>query len=147
MEILKEGKVKIIKGSKIFEDERGKIANYELSEPINWLGLITTKAKCLRGNHYHPFQEQKVLLISGSYVGVYKDINNPDSEVECQLIQAGDIEVISPNVVHTMVFLEDSIIVNLVKGEREHENFGKHTIPYELVKENEVEKYISKYKK
>jgi len=146
MEILKEGKVKIIKGSKDFEDERGKISNYELAEPINWLGLITSKAGCIRGNHYHPIQEQKVLLISGSYIGVYKDINNPNNKIEFQLIQAGDIESILPNIAHAMVFVEDSVFINLVKGEREHENFGKHTIPYEVVKLDEVEKYILKYK-
>ena len=35
-----------------------------------------------------------------------------------------------------MVFLEDSVFLNLVRGEREHENYGvTHTIPYELVNE------------
>lgn len=145
MNILKEGKVRIIKGSKEYEDERGKISNYELTEPVNWLGLITSKAKCIRGNHYHPLQEQKVLLITGSYVGVYKDINT--GEVEEQLIKASDIEIIKPNIAHVMIFIESSVFINLVKGEREHENFGKHTIPYEVVNAEEVEKYILKYKK
>lgn len=146
MNILKEGKVKIIKGSKDFEDDRGKISNYELTEPVNWLGLISSKAGCIRGNHYHPVQEQKVLLISGSYIGVYKDINETDGKTEEQLIKAGDVEIISPNIAHTMIFLEDSVFINLVKGEREHKNFGKHTIRFEVVGPNKVNDYISKYK-
>ena len=33
-----------------------------------------------------------------------------------------------------MVFLEDSVFLNLVNGEREHENYGMtHTLKYELV--------------
>lgn len=146
MGILNEGKVKIVKGGKELEDERGKISNYELTEPVNWIGLITSKAGCMRGNHYHPVQEQKVLLISGKYVGVYKDINEPDGKIEERLIEAGDIEIIQPNIAHTMVFLENSIFINLVKGEREHENFGQHTIQYEVVKPAEVESYILKCK-
>ena len=47
------------------------------------------------------------------------------------------MSVIKPNVAHTMVFLEDSIFLNLVRGEREHENYGiTHTIFHELVDEN-----------
>ena len=48
---------------------------------------------------------------------------------------------------HTMVFLEDSIFLNLVNGEREHKNYGvTHTIPFKLVDEklfnNLIESYI-----
>ena len=33
-----------------------------------------------------------------------------------------------------MVFLEDSVFLNLVNGEREHENYGMtHTLKFELV--------------
>ena len=44
MSLIKAGKVRIVKGSKEFEDERGKISNYELTEPINWVGVISSKA-------------------------------------------------------------------------------------------------------
>ena len=37
-----------------------------------------------------------------------------------------------------MVFTEDSIFLNLVRGEREHENYGiTHTLPYPLVSDEE----------
>ena len=54
---------RVVKGSKPFEDTRGKIANYELPESINWIGLISSKKETIRANHYHPIQEQKTLLI------------------------------------------------------------------------------------
>lgn len=127
----------IVNGGKEFIDERGKISNYELPEPINLIGLIESKAGTVRANHYHPIQQQKCLLIKGKYISVTKDLLADNSLVETRLIKAGDIAVIHPNVAHAMVFLEDSIFLNLVNGEREHENYGiTHTIPYKLVDEN-----------
>ena len=138
----------IIKGGKEYIDDRGKISNYELPEPINLIGYITSKAGTVRANHYHPIQEQKCLLVKGKYVSVIKDLSDDKAPVKTQIIKEGDIAVIKPNVAHTMVFLEDSIFLNLVRGEREHENYGvTHTIAYKLVDEefrkNIVENYHS----
>ncbi len=63
-----------------------------------------------------------------------RDLSVPDAPLQYKMINAGDIAVIQPNVAHTMVFLQDSVFLNLVNGEREHENYGvTHTIPYQLV--------------
>jgi UDP-glucose 4-epimerase len=138
----------IIKGQKEFIDERGKISNYELTEPINLIGYIESKAHTVRANHYHPIQEQKCLLVKGKYVSVIKDLANPQADIEIRVINAGDIAVIKPNVAHTMVFLEDSIFLNLVRGEREHENYGiTHTIPYKLVDDKFRLELIERYSK
>lgn len=124
------------RGQKEFIDDRGKISNYELSEPINLIGLIHSKIGSVRANHFHPIQEQKCLLVSGSYVSVTKDLLVENAPVEEKLVRAGDLAVIKPNVAHAMVFLEDSVFLNLVRGEREHENYGiTHTVPYVLVDE------------
>jgi len=121
------------KGGKEYSDQRGRILNYELTEPINLIGLITSKKGTVRANHYHPIQEQKCLLMSGGYISVIKDLSC-DGPIETKVIKPGDIAIIKPNVAHTMVFTRDSIFLNLVNGEREHENYGiTHTIPYELV--------------
>ncbi len=125
-----------VQGGKEYIDDRGKISNYELTEPINLIGYIESKKGTVRANHYHPIQEQKCLLVKGRYVSVIKDLADPKAQIKTQLISEGDIAIIKPNVAHTMVFLEDSVFLNLVRGEREHENYGiTHTIPYELVNE------------
>ena len=49
-------------GINIFKDERGKISNHELTEPINLIGLIDSKKGTIRANHYHPQQEQNIYL-------------------------------------------------------------------------------------
>tara|TARA_R110001583_G_scaffold1210_8_gene10143 strand:- start:6033 stop:8579 length:2547 start_codon:yes stop_codon:yes gene_type:complete len=125
-----------IQGGKEYIDHRGKISNYELTEPINLIGYIESKKGTVRANHYHPIQEQKCLLVKGKYVSVIKDLADDKAQIKTQIINEGDIAIIKPNVAHTMVFLEDSVFLNLVRGEREHENYGvTHTIPYELVNE------------
>ena len=125
-----------VQGGKEYIDNRGKISNYELTEPINLIGYIESKKGTVRANHYHPIQEQKCLLVKGKYVSVIKDLAVPNAKIQTQIIKQGDIAIIKPNVAHTMVFLEDSVFLNLVRGEREHANYGvTHTIPYELVNE------------
>ena len=55
----------IFKGQNEFIDKRGKIRNFELTEPINLIGYIESKKGTVRANHFHPVQEQKCLLIKG----------------------------------------------------------------------------------
>jgi nucleoside-diphosphate-sugar epimerase/SAM-dependent methyltransferase/dTDP-4-dehydrorhamnose 3,5-epimerase-like enzyme len=133
-------------GGKEFVDERGRITNYELPEPINWIGWIESKKGTVRANHWHPIQQQKCILISGRYISVFKDLKTPNAPMTTQLMEPGDVVVTEPQVAHTMVFLEDSLFLNLVNGEREHENFGKHTIPYTLVDERMRVELLKHYK-
>lgn len=137
----------IDRGGKEFVDSRGRINNYELTEPINLIGYIESKKGTVRANHYHPIQEQKCLLVKGQYISVIKDLSVPNAPIETRVINEGDIAIIKPNVAHTMVFTEDSIFLNLVRGEREHENYGiTHTIPYKLVDDQMRDKLLASYK-
>ena len=135
-----------IQGGNEYIDDRGRISNYELTEPINLIGYIESKAGTVRANHYHPIQEQKCLLVKGKYISVIKDLTDPKAQIKTQIIRAGDIAIIKPNVAHTMVFTEDSIFLNLVRGEREHDNYGvTHTHPYELVNEEFRKQLLDNY--
>ena len=125
-----------------FKDERGLITNYVLEEPINWIGYIESKAGTIRANHYHPVMEQKTILLSGKYISVLQDLADPESPITTKTIYPGDLCNIHPNIIHTMVFLEDSVFLNLVRGERKHDNYGEeydlgkaiyHTVRHNLV--------------
>lgn len=71
----------------------------------------------------------------------------PNALVETKVINEGDIAIIKPNVAHTMVFTQDTIFLNLVRGEREHENYGiTHTLPYVLVDEDMRVRLLESYK-
>ena len=134
-------------GQKEFVDRRGKISNYELTEPINLIGYIDSKQGSMRANHYHPVQEQKVLLVKGQFISIYKGLLEKNSPKITHVINEGDSVVTKPNVAHTMVFTKDSIFLNLVRGEREHENYGiTHTLPYPLVLDEERKQLLKNYK-
>ena len=60
-------------GNNEFIDERGKISNHELTEPINLIGLIDSKKGAIRANHYHPQQEQKCLFTKGQIIEIFQD--------------------------------------------------------------------------
>jgi nucleoside-diphosphate-sugar epimerase len=135
------------RGEKEFIDNRGKISNYELTEPINLIGYIESVKGSMRANHYHPVQEQKVLLIKGQFISLYKSLLEDKATKVTHVINEGDSVVTKPNVAHTMVFTKDSIFLNLVRGEREHDNYGiTHTLPYPLVLDNERKMLIENYK-
>ena len=135
------------RGKKEFVDKRGKISNYELTEPINLIGYIESVKGSMRANHYHPVQEQKVFLVKGQFISIYKGLLEKNSPKITHIINEGDSVVTKPNVAHTMVFTKDSIFLNLVRGEREHENYGiTHTLPYPLVLDEEKNQLLKNYK-
>ena len=125
-------------GENEYIDLRGKISNHELTEPINLIGLIDSKKGTTRANHYHPIQEQKCLVTKGQFIEVFKDILNENSPKITQVVNEGQLSVIKPNVAHTMVFSKDTIFLNLVRGERDHDNYGvTHTIKHLFVDDKE----------
>ncbi len=134
-------------GENEFKDHRGKISNHELTEPINMIGLIHSKKGTIRANHYHPQQEQKCLFTKGQIIEIFQDILNPNAPKITQVVNEGQLSVIKPNVAHTMVFTKDTTFLNLVRGEREHENYGvTHTIKHVFVDEKERDLLFSCYK-
>ncbi len=137
----------VFAGKNEFIDERGKISNYELPEPINLIGYIESKKGTIRANHYHPIQEQKCILIKGQFISIYKDLLNNKTHKITHVVNEGDLIVTKPNVAHAMVFSKDSIFLNLVRGEREHKNYGvTHTIKYDFVNKEEKNLLLNCYK-
>ena len=128
-------------------DKRGKISNYSLTEPINLIGYIESKAGTVRANHYHPIQEQKCLVTKGQFISIYQDLLNKNSPKITHVVDEGQLIVTKPNTAHAMVFPKDTVFLNLVRGEREHDNYGvTHTIRHVLVDDNEKDLLLSCYK-
>ena len=134
-------------GGNEYVDSRGKISNHELTEPINLIGLIDSKKGTIRANHYHPQQEQKCLFTKGQIIEIFQDILNPNAPKVTQVVNEGQLSIIKPNVAHTMVFTKDTTFLNLVRGERDHENYGiSHTIRHWFVDEKERDMLMNCYK-
>ncbi len=134
-------------GEDEYIDERGKISNHELTEPINLIGLIDSKKGTMRANHFHPQQEQKCLFTKGQIIEVYQDLLNKNSPKITQVVNTGQLSVIKPNVAHTMIFTKDTTFLNLVRGERDHKNYGTtHTIRHNIVSDKDKKLLLSVYK-
>ena len=134
-------------GEDLFIDDRGVISNHELTEPINLIGMIESKKGTIRANHYHPQQEQKCLFTKGQIIEIFQDIINPNAPKITQVVNEGQLSIIKPNVAHTMVFTKDTTFLNLVRGERDHENYGiTHTIRHVFVDEKEKNLLLKYYK-
>ncbi len=145
---VKERAAYILKSKNPFHDQRGSIENYELVFPVNMANIITSLNRGdMRANHYHPEQTQQCLVVSGSYLSVFKDLTNPNAEIKTQIVKSGDIEVMPPMVAHTMIFLEPCVFINLVPGNRDHDKFNvTHTIKYELVSSEQAKAYLEQLK-
>ena len=134
-------------GENLFIDKRGVISNHELTEPINLIGMIESKKGTIRANHYHPQQEQKCLFTKGQIIEIFQDVINPNAPKITQVVNEGQLSIIKPNVAHTMVFTKDTTFLNLVRGERDHENYGiTHTIRHVFVDEREKNLLLECYK-
>ena len=134
-------------GENLFVDSRGVISNHELTEPINLIGMIDSKKGTIRANHYHPQQEQKCLFTKGQIIEIFQDIINPNAPKITQVVNAGQLSIIKPNVAHTMIFTKDTTFLNLVRGERDHENYGiTHTVKHVFVDEKEKNLLLESYK-
>ena len=108
---------------------------------------MSSKKGTIRANHYHPQQEQKCLFTKGQIIEVFQDILNPNSPKITQVVNEGQLSVIKPNVAHTMVFTKDTTFLNLVRGEREHDNYGiTHTIRHNFVDQKEKKMLMKYYK-
>ena len=149
--ILKWSKKDLIKdleyvkdGEDEYIDSRGKISNHELTEPINLIGLIDSKKGTMRANNYHTQQEQKCIFTKGQIIELFQDLLNQNSPKITQVVNEGQLSVIKPNVAHTMVFTKDTAFLNLVRGERDHKNYGTtHTIRHNIVSEKEKKLLLS----
>ena len=84
------------------------------------------------------------LLISSVGNG---NLINPNAPKITQVVNEGQLSIIKPNVAHTMVFTKDTTFLNLVRGERDHENYGTtHTIRHVFVDEKEKNLLLECYK-
>ena len=78
------------------------------------------------------------MFTKGQIIEVFQDITNPNSPKITQLVNEGQLSVIKLNVAHIMAFTKDTTFLNLVRGEREHDNYGiTHTIKHVFVDEKE----------
>ena len=129
----------IIQHGTSYHDARGVIDNILSGVEIVHIARISSRKGSVRGNHYHPSQDQYILVISGGL----KSVSGPVSEdgsigmtVEV-LAGPGTLLHCPPNVAHAYYFLEDTWFLNMDTGSRGEP--GEDTIPCTVLREEDID--------
>ena len=121
-----------------FCDARGDIINV-LDRPVSHVALITSKAGSIRGNHYHPKDEQYMYVLSGSFESLSRDLNiNPTPSATINVFGAGDLVYTPPMVAHANRYLEDTTCVVMTIDSRESDRYEEHTVKFQVVDHDQV---------
>ena len=100
--------IKVIRPDFIHNDDRGSLTQL-VREGYSQINVITSKAGCFRGGHYHKINKEAFYIISG----MLKLTVRKDEDVEKYTFQNGDMFVIPPLISHDFDFISDTILVSM----------------------------------
>ncbi len=115
-----------------FIDERGSIKNI-LERPIRHVAIITSKAGAIRGNHYHPRDEQYIYVVSGSFESYSYDTRFKGLEPKKQIFREVDLVFNPPLFAHAYKYMEDTDFLNLTIDLRESNRYEEHTVQVKII--------------
>lgn len=101
-----------------FLDDRGSIVNLTTTGTQS-VAVITSKAGSVRAKHRHP-DEHTAYVVSGRVQ--YHERGRPDCPDGYSEYGPGDFFHTLGGVDHAMKFLEDTVLVTIASGVRDHEN-------------------------
>jgi len=117
----------------IHSDERGSIADVFFSTNINHVAYITSVPFAERGNHYHKFSTQSILIVRGSLQYWYK---NAESNEKPKFVQAksGDLITSEPKEIHALRIGESGCeFVAFTTGKRGGADYESDTFRVESI--------------
>lgn len=100
-----------------FTDERGIISDL-LNKSIGHVGLITTEKDAIRANHYHKLSTQYNYILSGAFEILIAPVNQP-TNVERFVVNAGELIIIPPNIIHQFKALDRAVMIDMVSESRD----------------------------
>jgi uncharacterized RmlC-like cupin family protein len=80
---------------------QGELAQfYDGENPIRYIAAIELRAGAARGNHFHRVKHESIYLLQGKALLLVEDAGTRErAEIH---LEAGDLAVVSPGVVHTI---------------------------------------------
>ena len=132
-------KVTITKVDPVFADERGEITDV-LNEKLNHVGVITTEAGAVRGNHYHKLSTQYSYVLSGSFEILLAPARNPQN-IKKVILGPGELITIQPGIIHTFKARERTIMIDLISESRAGTGYEEDTIRVKLEDPSAQKKY------
>jgi len=107
------------------EDDRGMIMDILDDIDAQHIGLITSKAGCVRGNHYHEKAEQFNFILSGKANFYWKDTRDPEAKVHKLELNKWDFVSIPTHIIHTVEAVEDLEFLDINTVSRSDEGYEK----------------------
>ena len=114
-------------------DGRGGIFTWVPQEAIREFNLLYFKPGESRGDHYHPEFTEYSLVVEGSGIMVYKDLQNPEKIAAQFHISRGDCMYTKPGIAHAVHAINDLVIVAMLSKPWDdcnspiiHENVSRH---------------------
>jgi len=122
--------VKVIKIKAEFIDNRGKITRIidQTRLRIRSILLITSKARSIRGEHFHKKDSHYIYCLKGKFKYSERDAKNKKSSVSSVMLKPGDLVLTHPMIAHAMEFKEDSVFLALTTESRSRAKYEKDTV-------------------
>lgn len=110
----------------LHSDDRGRIVDVFYKQNIEHVSVIDSNKEALRGNHYHKYTVQHMLITKGSLEYWYKDVNS-DEKAKCVVLKEGDLVTTPPNEIHALRILEQNQFVVFTEGLRGGKDYESDT--------------------
>lgn len=91
-----------------FEDERGSIWDFLTDETTHHIGFLISKKGSVRGSHFHKEQKQYTLVTKGKIKVTVKNLQNDDSEIETNELNAMEMVLFPPYYYHSIEAIDDA---------------------------------------
>lgn len=100
--------IEILKPDFVFDDDRGSLKQL-VHDGYKQVNVITAKAGCKRGGHYHKINKEAFYIVNGSIDLTVRF----DGNEEMHHFTTGDMFAIKPMVSHDFNFLSDTLLVSM----------------------------------
>jgi quercetin dioxygenase-like cupin family protein len=105
----------ILRPKAAFRDARGAIVDILDGIPVECVTILSSKCGAVRGNHYHKKTTQYAYVLEGK-LKIYAQ--SPGQQIQTRLIRRGDLVITPPGERHTLVAVENSVILVCAHGPR-----------------------------
>jgi len=122
--------IKVKKIRPEFVDKRGFISRIidQKKIQIRSVLIITSKAKSVRGDHYHKKDSHYVYCFSGKFKYSSRDLKSSNEKIDSAILNPGDLVFTKPMNWHSMEFLEDTVFLAFTTETREHSIYETDTV-------------------
>ena len=119
-------------------DSRGSIVDVFYNSKIDHVAVIKSNPDSIRGNHYHKYTTQHILITSGSLEYWYKDLNSKNKAKKI-LVNKGDFISTPPYEIHALkIGKEGNEFIVFSEGQRGGKDYESDTFRVKNIIEDEL---------